>query len=202
MEQTISPNEQSFYPDDTPSFGDRPLIRLLDDDNIRMMEHFIPYCRDPVNRFLALNIKLIEIQKILRGFDRPQLKACGLDEENRDVESVLRSLKKNVSPETGAQIDSILQIFQFRRIYQRFNQITREHPEILRMMTAGGSNPSSNGADVFSDPSVFILLNSMLNNNDGDSKDIMKNVLDLAMNGGGENMDMGSLLASLMNRQG
>ena len=195
--------EQNLYYEDSPGDSERPLSRFLEDDNIRIMEHFIPYCGAPLGKLLALQVKMMEMQKIIHDFEGPQLKACGLENDNRDIETILRTLKSSVSPEKSGQIDSLLQIFQFGRMYQRFSQITREHPELLRMMT--GDRQSSTGmTDAFSDPSLFVMLNSLLNGSDGDSKDRMKNVLDLAMNGGSENMDMtnmNALLATLINRQ-
>lgn len=181
---------------------ERPLNKLLDDDNIRIMEYFIPYCDTSISRILALMIKTRELNKIMRGFDEPQLKACANDNGSRDLESLLRSLKHNVSPEMAAQIDSVLQVLQFNRMYQRFNEITRDHPEILNMMANGRTGSGRDDAGPFSDPSVFTLLNTMLNGNDAGAGDKMKNVLELAMKGSSENIDVTNLLATLMSRQG
>lgn len=202
MEQAFSPEGQTFKVTDLTGTGDmngdmdesssesRPLSKLLDDDTIRVMEYFIPYCEIPVGRVLAMMIKVREIRKILNEFSEPQLKACGLDAENGDIESLLRSLKKTVSPELAGQIDSILQVFQFSRMYRRFSEITKDHPEILNMMSgdrSGGDFGSSGGPAAFSDPSVFMLLNSMMNNNGNNNNsgngEAMKNVLELAMKG-------------------
>ena len=120
----------------TPSPAeDRPLLRFLDDDHLRIMERLIPYCSLSAGRMLALQIKLLEINKILRDFDEPQLQACGLEEDRGDMESMLRALKKGVSPEMGDRIDSMLQMIHFMKMYQRFSQISREHPELMGMMT-------------------------------------------------------------------
>ena len=75
-----------------------PLSRLLNDDNITIMEGIIPYCPPSLGRVLAVEMKLMEIQKIISCIDaEPTLRACGFEEQSADVESLLRSIRNSVS---------------------------------------------------------------------------------------------------------
>ena len=49
-------------------FPKTPLSRFLDDDNITVMEQLIPYCPSSLGRILAINIKIMELQKIITDF--------------------------------------------------------------------------------------------------------------------------------------
>jgi len=182
MEPNVYTSQENNAENDALIGDERPLDQALEDDTIRVMEHFIPYCGSPLDCILALQIKCREISKILRASYQTRLKACSMDSEQRDVESVLRSLKKTVSPKMASQIDSLLQIFQFNRMYQKFHQISREHPELVNMIAGNSSEQESSHKDIFSDPSLFMLLN--------------------AAGSGNENMDMTKLLTTLINRQG
>ena len=205
MEQNFSAQEHipaEPYTGFSESYQQRPLARLLDDEHTRVLEELIPYCDHPVKRLLALEIKCREINKILHGFDQPVLKACGLDTDQRDMETLLRSIRGTVSSSMASQIDSLLQMLQFMKMYQRFSEITRDHPEIIQMMGTDRSGSGGNGQNAFADPSIYMLLNTMLGNGEGgNNQDQMKNVLELAMKGSSENMDMANLLTSLLNRQ-
>ena len=82
-----------------------PLSRLLEDDTLTIMETILPYCRPHLAKLLAVQMKILEIQKIMSGFDdEPRLRACGFEEPSADVESVLRSLRNSVSEEKAQQI--------------------------------------------------------------------------------------------------
>ena len=50
---------------DSPS----PLSRLINDDNLTILENIIPHCNANLGKFLALCLKISEMQKIMEGFD-------------------------------------------------------------------------------------------------------------------------------------
>lgn len=181
-------------------YSETPLSRLLSDDNIMIMENLIPYCNSSLGRALAIQIKLMELNKIITASeDRPFLRACGFEEKKDSIESMesmLRTLKNSVSEEKASQINSILQMIQFSRMYQQFSEITKEHPEFFGGQNSGGSS-NTKAPDPFSDPSLFLMLNSLMNNEEG-SGDKMKKFFDLASSGNGENRDFNALLSSLL----
>jgi hypothetical protein len=188
---------------DTNTTADRsPLSRFLNDDNITIMESLLPYCSPSVGRTLAIQIKLMELQKIFHEFhDGPFLRACGLEGKDRDLESMLRTLKNSVSEEKATQINQILQMMQFSRLYQQFSEISREHPELFGRQENPGKENAADTPDLFSDPSLFLMLSSMMNNEEN-SNDKMKKLLDIVTSGSGENKDMAALLSSLLKKQG
>ena len=136
-----------------------PLARLLEDDDLLLMEQLLPFCRPPVAKFLAVHMKVMEIQKIIAGFD----------DSSADLETVLRSLRPSLSEEKTRQIDSILQVIQFSRLYQTWQETMHNHPELVEFLSqnfgqrSGEKGPAS---DAFSDPSVFLMLNSLLGNDE------------------------------------
>ena len=147
-----------------------PLARLLEDDDLLLMEQLLPFCRPPVAKFLAVQMKVMEIQKIIAGFDdEPYLHACGFDDSSADLETVLRSLRPSLSEEKTRQIDSILQVIQFSRLYQTWQETMHNHPELVEFLSqnfgqrSGEKGPAS---EAFSDPSVFLMLNSLLGNDE------------------------------------
>ena len=110
-----------------------PLSRLINDDNLTILENVIPYCNTNLGKLLALCLKFSEMQKIIEGFDDSErLNACGFENNSTDIESILRSVRSSVSEEKARQIDNILQILNFSRFYEKYNQILSEHPELVR----------------------------------------------------------------------
>ncbi|MCI5943810.1 MAG: hypothetical protein MRZ41_03850 [Eubacterium sp.] len=164
-------------------FPKTPLSRFLDDDNITVMEQLIPYCPSSLGRILAINIKIMELQKIITDFhEGPLLRTCGLNEPDGDLEAMLRALKGSVSKEKAAQINSILQMMQFSRLYQKFSAITKEHPELFSGITTQENHTSSSGSpEIFSDPSLFFLLSSLMNNEENQGEK-MKKVMEMLKN--------------------
>ena len=114
---------------DSPS----PLSRLINDDNLTILENIIPHCNANLGKFLALCLKISEMQKIMEGFDDSErLSACGFENNAQDIASILRSVRNSVSEEKAHQIDNILQILNFSRFYEKYNQILSEHPELVQ----------------------------------------------------------------------
>ena len=54
-----------------------PLSRLINDDNLTILENVIPYCNTNLGKLLALCLKFSEMQKIIEGFDDSEL-VCSL----------------------------------------------------------------------------------------------------------------------------
>ena len=66
---------------DSPS----PLSRLISDDNLTILENIIPHCNANLGKFLALCLKISEMQKIMEGFDDSErLSACGFENNSQD----------------------------------------------------------------------------------------------------------------------
>lgn len=179
---------------DSPS----PLSRLINDDNLTILENIIPRCNPNLGKFLALCLKASEMQKIIIGFDDSErLSACGFEDNSQDIESILRSVRSAVSEEKAHQIDNILQILNFSRFYEKYNQILSEHPELVRPPApAATENQSAPDTNPFADPSLFFLLNSLMNNSEGNQNERLKQVMNLAQNSEGK--DMSELLSTLL----
>lgn len=180
---------------DTPS----PLSRLISDDNLTILENIIPHCNANLGKFLALCLKISEMQKIMDGFDDSErLSACGFENNSQDIESILRSVRNSVSEEKARQIDNILQILNFSRFYEKYNQILSEHPELVRPPApSAAETQGTNEQNPFSDPSLFFLLNSLMNNPEGNQNEKLKQMMALA---NGEGTDMSEMLAALLKR--
>ena len=180
-----------------------PLSRLLNDDNITIMEGIIPYCPPSLGRVLAVEMKLMEIQKIISCFDdEPTLRACGFEEQSADVESLLRSIRKSVSEEKARQIDSVLGMIRFSKMYQAYQEILQSHPELMKGQEHRSGEKEISSNDAFSDPSLFFLLNSMMNNTEdtGSNNEKMKALLDFASKAGGDNRNFSELLTSFLKK--
>ena len=139
------------------------------------------------------------MQKIIEGFDDSErLNACGFENNSTDIESILRSVRGSVSEEKARQIDNILQILNFSRFYEKYNQILSEHPELVRPPApTAAETQNAPEANPFSDPSLFFLLNSFMNNSDGNQNEKLKQVMALAQNS--DNKDMEKILSTLLN---
>ena len=155
-----------------------PLSRLINDDNLTILENVIPYCNTNLGKLLALCLKFSEMQKIIEGFDDSErLNACGFENNSTDIESILRSVRGSVS---------------------KYNQILSEHPELVRPPApAAAETQNAPEANPFSDPSLFFLLNSLMNNSDGNQNEKLKQVMALAQNS--DNKDMEKILSTLLN---
>lgn len=179
---------------DSPS----PLSRLINDDNLTILENIIPCCNPNLGKFLALCLKVSEMQKIMTGFDDSErLSACGFEDNSQDIESILRSVRSAVSEEKAHQIDNILQVLNFSRFYEKYNQILSEHPELVRSPApTAAENQSASDTNPFADPSLFFLLNSLVNNSEGNQNERLKQVMNLAQNSDGK--DMSELLSTFL----
>lgn len=163
-----------------------PLSRLLEDDTLTVMEQLLPFCPPPMAKILALQMKLMEMKKIMEGFENePYLKACGFEKDSSDMEGILRSLRESVSEETAGQIDEVLQMLSTLRLFRQWQSMFRSHPELMQLLSQ--SMPASisekepaMASDAFTDPSLFLLLNSMKNGEDMNT-DTVKRLLDMAM---------------------
>ena len=171
-----------------------PLSRLLEDDTLTIMETILPYCRPHLAKLLAVQMKILEIQKIMSGFDdEPRLRACGFEEPSADVESVLRSLRNSVSEEKAQQIDAILNFMRFSRMYQSWQQTMESHPELKHLLSqsfasasrSAGENPAeekgAGSGNPLADPSLFMMWSSAMNHNG--------------------NVDINEVLSALMKKQ-
>lgn len=158
-----------------------PLSRLINDDNLTILEKIIPCCNPNLGKFLALCLKFSEIQKIIDGFDDSErLSACGFENNSQDIETVLQSVRNTVSEEKAHQIDNILQILSFSRLYDKYNQILSEHPELVHSSApSAAENKSSSDMSPFSDPSLFFLLNSLMNNTEDTPNEKLKQMMSL-----------------------
>lgn len=163
-----------------------PLSRLLEDDAITILEHLIPCCPPTAAKILALRMKFMEIQKIMTGFDdESQLKACGFEDSSPDFESVLHSLRETVSGEKARQIDSLLQMLSTVRLFRQWQEMLQAHPELMQLFSQSVSNASTEKGggktnDAFTDPSLFFMLNSLMNGEDMNA-DAMKKIIDMTM---------------------
>ena len=109
-----------------------PLSRLINDDNLTILENVIPYCNTNLGKLLALCLKFSEMQKIIEGFDDSErLNACGFENNSTDIESILRSVRSSVSEEKARQIDNILQILNFSSLMKN---ATRSLWQAVRLM--------------------------------------------------------------------
>ena len=174
---------------DSPS----PLSRLINDDNLTILENIIPHCNANLGKFLALCLKISEMQKIMEGFDDSErLSACGFENNAQDIASILRSVRNSVSEEKAHQIDNIRQILNFSRFYEKYNQILSEHPELVQSSapaTSSADTPPSTEQNPFSDPSLFFLLNSLMNGSEGKQNEKLKQLMTLAQNSEGKDIN-------------
>lgn len=165
----------------TASHQESPLSRLLEDDTLTIIETILPYCRPPLAKMLAVQMKLLEIRKIISGFaDEPYLRACGFEETSADLETVLRSLRNSVSEEKAGQIDSILHFIQFSKMYQSWQETIQNHPELMQMLNPGFSRG--------------------FNEKDADGSEQMKLLLDYAMKNANGNPHLGEMLSTFMKK--
>lgn len=189
-----------------------PLSRLLEDDTLTIIETILPYCRPPLAKMLAVQMKLLEIRKIISGFeDEPYLRACGFEDASTDVETILRSLRNSVSEEKAGQIDAILNFIHFSRMYQSWQETIQNHPELIQLVNQSFSrNSNEKGAgfgNPLADPSLFFMLNSAINggndtgSGDSNSDERMKMLLDYAVKNNNGNTNLSEMLSAFMKKQ-
>ena len=108
-------------------------------------------------------------------------------------------MRNAVSEEKARQIDNVLQVLNFSRFYEKYNQILAEHPELIRPSApAAPENPPSSETNPFADPSLFFLLNSLMNNSEGNQNEKLKQLMALAQNNEGK--DMNEILSAFLKK--
>lgn len=162
---------------DTLSHDPSLLNRLLEDDELIIMENLIPFCQPPFAKALALQIKAKEIQKILTEFDDDShLKACGLLDDPKDMEQTLKTLKNTLSKDKAEQIDQILHMMEMMKMYQKFMKLSQDNPELFSMFQSltQGDHDNSQEENGNGDASKKILeLLSATQNNGKEFQDIL-----------------------------
>ena len=74
----------------------------------------------------------------------------------------------------------------------KYNQILSEHPELVQSSapaTSSADTPPSTEQNPFSDPSLFFLLNSLMNGSEGKQNEKLKQLMTLAQNSEGKDIN-------------
>lgn len=162
----IQPSESETY--ETRS----PFDKLLEDDTVTILENLIPFCDSNTGKALALYVKCREISTILSDFnDEAKLHACGFQPPPNDIESLLQYLKNNVSPKKATEINQLLQMLQFAKMYQSYSQFMKDQkespkastpPNLQNMMQNASSMPDLQA--MAGDPAILSKLQAMAQN--------------------------------------
>ncbi|MGN0243957.1 MAG: hypothetical protein ACI4CT_07855 [Lachnospiraceae bacterium] len=109
------------------------LQKLLQSNDLQMMEEALPYISPNLKQPLALYIKLEELHRLMNSFrNKETLSACGFEDYNPNIEQMLRSMRKSADKERAAMIDNMLNMIKLARVLP-----------LLMNVQSGDNGPSS-----------------------------------------------------------
>lgn len=112
-----------------------PFDRFFDDPNLNMLNSALPYVGDFLRKPLALYIKILEINRIAADFDKKDvLTACGFEDNQPNLENMLKAMKAAGGKDTSPQIDSMLNMLNFIRMYQSCMELMQNNPELVNLL--------------------------------------------------------------------
>lgn len=121
------------------------LQQFLQDNQLSMLESIMPYIGEHLRKPLALSIKFLEIRKILTEFDdEEKLSACGLENNSPNIDSLLTTIRNNSTPEMAEQIDQILTIRNIMKMYQTYNELIKNNPDIFSAISSLSNSNNNN----------------------------------------------------------
>lgn len=111
MNETQKPIEQFFHHYDA---------------NMDMLYEAVPYVHLNMKKPLAIYIKMQEMMQIMKGFDDSDtLSACGLEEENHNIEDMLYAMRAKAHGRPANQLDMILNVIQAGKVYHAFQEVSK-----------------------------------------------------------------------------
>lgn len=160
------------------------LQQFLQDNQLSMLESIMPYIGEQLRKPLALSIKFLEIRKILTEFDdEEKLSACGLENNSPNIDSLLTTLRNNSTPEMAEQIDQILTIRNIMKMYQTYNELMKNNPDIFSALSSlSNSNSSSNSNNNNTQEMLLKLLPLLMSNQNKESSTNTENESDSFIN--------------------
>lgn len=160
------------------------LQQFLQDNQLSMLESIMPYIGEQLRKPLALSIKFLEIRKILTEFDdEEKLSACGFENNSPNIDSLLTTLRNNSTPEMAEQIDQILTIRNIMKMYQTYNELMKNNPDIFSALSSlSNSNSSSNSNNNNTQEMLLKLLPLLMSNQNKESSTNTENESDSFIN--------------------
>lgn len=174
---------------------------MFKDENLNIVEAAIPYVDTSLKLPLAIFIKISEIKSMVTGFsDEDTLTACGLTQNNFDLEGMLIAMRKKATSMQATQLDMMLNVINAMKIYNTYNQALDNtldnelheasiHPSQSNHRRNNSSNAQQNNEVKRTNPPASqdrlskllpLLLASI--NQDGKSNEMVETLLNLFSN--------------------
>lgn len=131
---------------------------LFSNNHIQMLKLLLPYMDNPMQKQLAIYIKILELQCAFSFFRKRPFPLCGCmdhsDEKNPEI--IIRKLLPLCTKEEKKDLEQILSIMQSMNQYQEMMKAMEFMKEIMP------ETGTSNGADATPASDMSNLLMSML----------------------------------------
>ena len=150
-----------------------PFDRFLASPDLEMLNSALPYVGDTFRKPLALYIKMVEIQRIVTEFDDEEvLTACGFEENNPNLEAMLKAMKAAGGKDVNPQVDMMLNMLNMVRMYQSCMELIQKNPELINLIN-GMMNQKTSATPSSPDGLSQLLpfLMSQQNSSQGSSQD-------------------------------
>lgn len=114
----------------------KPFDRFLANPNLAMLNSALPYVGEVLRKPLALYIKLMEINRIMSDFDKEEvLSACGFEENQPNLEAMLKAMKIAGGKDASPQLDSMLNMLNLIHMYQSCMDLMQNNPELVSLLS-------------------------------------------------------------------
>ncbi|HKM22435.1 MAG TPA: hypothetical protein VJZ01_10395 [Lachnospiraceae bacterium] len=113
---------------------------------IGMMKGILPFIEMPLQKYLAIYIKVLELQYVISYFRSHQdgIPTCSCETDKSPL-SLLQNVRKYSSSKEGEMIDQMLQMMKAFEMYQNYSEMLKPFMDTFQMQ--GDDAPCENGQD-------------------------------------------------------
>ena len=113
---------------------------------IGMMKGILPFIEMPLQKYLAIYIKVLELQYVISYFKdhKNGISACSCETDKSPL-SLLQNVRKYSSSKEGEMIDQMLQMMKAFEMYQNYSEMLKPFMDTFQM--SGADSPCENVDD-------------------------------------------------------
>ena len=113
---------------------------------IGMMKGILPFIEMPLQKYLAIYIKVLELQYVISYFrdHKDGIPTCSCETDKGPL-SLLQNVRKYSSSKEGEMIDQMLQMMKAFEMYQNYSEMLKPFMDTFQM--SGDDAPCEDGQD-------------------------------------------------------
>lgn len=109
-----------------------PIDQIANQNHLQMIKAILPYMQQWNQKFFSVMIKIIEMQNIIRFYDRNQgyLQACGMSTEASGMLDILNDIRNYCEGEEQRMVDQWIQMASTLELYSMIMQSSEDFTSV------------------------------------------------------------------------